>query len=250
MKVLVLGGIGESKVITRQLIDQGHETIYSIVGLVRQPDIDSEVHLGGFSNPRQTGVEGLGSYCKKRSIDLLVDATHPYAQTISANAVAAAELAGIECWRYLRPGWQASCGESWHEFESWDELIPWIVGFAHPLFTTGASIVAQLDQRPPDQQWIIRSATEIPDRDGLVGIKAIGPFTYEDELALMRQYNVDVLISKNSGGHRFADKLRAADDLNVPVFMQRRPELATAHRCFDRVGGLLADIAKINTSGN
>ena len=249
MKVLILGGIGESKAIARQLIDQGHEVIYSIVGLVRQPDIDCEVHLGGFSNPQQTGAEGLGSYCKKRAIDLLVDATHPYAQTISANAVAAAELAGIECWRYLRPGWQASCGENWHEFKSWDELIPRLVGFAHPLFTTGASIVAQLGQRPPGQEWIIRSATEILDLDGLVAIKAIGPFTYEDELALMRQYNVDVLISKNSGGHRLADKLRAADDLNIPVFMQQRPELATANRCFDRVKGLLADIAKINTAG-
>ena len=250
MKVLVLGGIGESKAIARQLIDQGHEVIYSIVGLVRQPDIDCEVHLGGFSNPQQTGAEGLGSYCKKRAIDLLVDATHPYAQTISANAVAAAELAGIECWRYLRPGWQANYGENWHDFKGWDELIPRIAEFAHPLFTTGASIVAQLDQRPPGQQWIIRSAMEIPDMDGLVAIKAIGPFTYEDELALMRQYNVDVLISKNSGGHRLADKLRAADDLNIPVFMQRRPKLATANQCFDQVKGLLADIAKINAAGN
>lgn len=250
MKVLVLGGIGESKAITRQLIDQGHEIIYSIVGLVRQPEIDCEVHLGGFSNQQQTGAEGLGSYCRQRAIDLLVDATHPYAQAISANAVVAAGLAGIECWRYLRPGWQANGDENWHEFESWDELIPRIVEFAHPLFTTGASIVAQLDQRPPDQQWIIRSATEIPDLDGLVSIKAIGPFTYEDELALMRQYNVDVLISKNSGGHRLADKLRAADDLNIPVFMQWRPELATANQCYDQVKDLLADIAKINTSGN
>ena len=86
--------------------------------------------------------------------------------------------------------------------------------------------------------------------DGLVELKAIGPFNYEDELALMRQYNVDVLISKNSGGHRLADKLRAADDLNIPVFMQRRPELAAANQCFDRVKGLLAEIAKINTAGN
>ena len=250
MKILVLGGIAESKVIARQLIDQGHEVIYSIVGLVRQPDIDCEVHLGGFSNPQQTGAEGLGSYCKQRAIDLLVDATHPYAQTISANAIAAAELAGIECWRYLRPGWQANYGENWHDFKGWDELIPRIVEFAYPLFTTGASIVAQLDQRPPGQQWIIRSATEIPDLDGLVAIEAIGPFTYEDELALMRQYNVDVLISKNSGGHRLADKLRAADDLNIPVFMQRRPELAIANQSFDRIKGLLADIAKINTPGN
>ena len=246
MKILVLGGIAESKRIAQQLIERGHEVIYSIVGLVRQPDLSCELHLGGFSSQDQTGAEGLGSYCLKHEIDLLLDVTHPFAAGISANAVVAAKNVRIDCWRYTRPGWDAADYLNWHDFDDWDDLTPQISNFQHPFFTTGASILEQLDQRPDHQQWIVRSARELPDIDGIIIINAIGPFNYEDELSLMRQYNVDVLISKNSGGQRPADKLDAARSLGIPVFVQRRPVLAKPDKCFDEVEGLLAAIPEIS----
>jgi precorrin-6A/cobalt-precorrin-6A reductase len=247
MKILVLGGIAESKRITQQLIERGHEVIYSIVGLVRQPDLRCELHIGGFSSQDKTGAEGLGSYCLEHKIDLLLDATHPYAVRISANAVVAAKKSQIDCWRYTRPGWGTADYLSWHDFDNWDDLIPQIGDFQHPFFSTGASILEQLDRRPAHQQWIVRSARKLPDIDGIITINKIGPFNYEDELSLMRQYNVDVLISKNSGGLRLAGKLDAAHSLGIPVFVQRRPALARPDKCFERIEDLLAEIPEINT---
>jgi len=246
MKILVLGGIAESKRLAQQLIERGQEVIYSIVGLVRQPDLRCELRTGGFSSEDQTGAEGLGSYCQKNKIDLLLDATHPYAAVISANAVVAAKKAQIDCWRYTRPGWDAASYKNWHDFDDWDDLIPQIGDFRHPFFTTGASILEQLDRRPEHQQWVIRSARKLPDIDGIITINAIGPFNYEDELSLMRQYNVDVLISKNSGGLRLAGKLDAARSLGLPVFVQRRPALAKPGKCFEQIEDLLVEIPEIN----
>ena len=246
MKILLLGGIAESKCIAQQLIERGHEVIYSIVGLVRQPDLSCELHIGGFSSQGMTGAEGLGNYCLKRNIDLLLDATHPYAVRISANAVVAAKNSRIDCWRYTRPAWEAASYKNWHDFHDWDDLIPRIRDFLHPFFTTGASILEQLDRRPARQQWLVRCARKLPDIDGIVAVSAIGPFRYEDELSLMRQYNVDVLISKNSGCRSLAGKLDAASSLGIPVFVQRRPLLAEPNKCFDRIEGLLAEIPEIN----
>ncbi len=247
MNILVLGGIAESKRITHQLIERGHEVTYSIVGLVRQPDLRCALHIGGFSSQDKTGAEGLGSYCLEHKIDLLLDATHPYAVGISANAVVAAKNAHIDCWRYTRPGWDATGYKNWHDFDHWDDLFPQISDFQHPFFTTGASILEQLDRRPARQQWIIRCARELPAIDGIITINAIGPFNYEDELSLMRQYNVDVLISKNSGYPRLADKLDAARSLGIPVFVQRRPALVKPDKNFEQIEGLLAEIPEIDS---
>ena len=250
MKILVLGGIAESKLITQQLLERGHEVIYSIAGLVRQPDLPCELRTGGFSSQDKTGAEGLGSYCKKHKVELLLDTTHPYAVGISANAMLAAESAHIGCWRYTRPGWDAASYKNWYDFSGWDDLIPQIKDFQHPFFTIGASVLEQLDRRLDHQQWIVRSARKLPDIDGIITINAIGPFYYEDELSLMRQNNVDVLISKNSGCPHLAGKLDAARSLGIPVFVQQRPPLARPHKCFDEVEALLAEISEFNPSEN
>jgi len=146
----------------------------------------------------------------------------------------------------MRPAWDTAGYKSWYDFDDWDDLIPQIGDFQHPFFTTGASILEQLDRRPDHQQWIVRSARELPDIDGITTINAIGPFNYEDELSLMRQYNVDVLISKNSGCRRLAHKLDAAHNLGIPVFVQRRPALAKPDKCFEQIEDLLAEIPEIN----
>ncbi len=103
MNILILGGIAESNQLAQHLIDDEHSVIYSIVGLVRHPDLPCEIHVGGFSNDNQDGVNGLAGYCQNQAISLLIDATHPFADEISANAVSAAAKVNIPCWRFSRP---------------------------------------------------------------------------------------------------------------------------------------------------
>lgn len=246
MKILILGGIAESKQLATQLIDQQHSVIYSIVGLVRTPELACEIHIGGFSSNGISGSQGLARYCQLHRVDLLIDATHPYAVDISANAVTAAKIANITCWRYSRPGWDESKYPNWHHYDEWDDLAPQIKHYRRPFFTVGASILHYSDRRPHNQQWVMRCAKQQAEIDGITQIHAIGPFYYDDELTLMQQHQVDALISKDSGCSRVAEKLDAALTLNIPVYVQRRPKLAQAQQSFSQIDDLVQSI-KVST---
>jgi precorrin-6A/cobalt-precorrin-6A reductase len=239
VKILILGGIAESKQLANQLIEHRHTVIYSIVGLVRTPELSCELHVGGFSSSDTNGSEGLAAYCQSHTVELLIDATHPYAVDISANAVIAAKIAGIPCWRYSRPGWDESKYPNWHHYDQWADLAPQIESYQKPFFTIGASILQYSNQRPQHQQWVMRSANQQAEVEGITQIHAIGPFYYQDELTLMQQHKVDALISKDSGCSRVAQKLDAALTLNIPVYVQRRPELTQADQSFKLIDDLV-----------
>ena len=242
MKILILGGIAESKELALALIAAGHRVIYSIAGLVRQPDLPCPVHSGGFSTGHEDGVRGLAGYCRAQRIDLLIDATHPYAVNISANAVAVAADATIPCWRFDRPGWNRDQHPRWHDYRQWQDLLPQINHFRRPFFSVGASVLRFSNQRPSHQQWVVRSARPCDPVEGIILINAIGPFDLAAELELLRQYRVDALISKNSGCSRVAAKLEAANTLGLPIYVQERPELPAADRCFSEIASLVAAV--------
>lgn len=237
MTILLLGGITESRRLAEALIARRFDVIYSIAGLVRKPQLDCEVRVGGFSAGGRDGVEGMSRFIEERGIDRIVDATHPYAARISAHAMRAAGLAGIEYWRYERPGWHDEIRDAL-SFEGWDDLMRGLRGSRRPFFTLGRSVLDNLHRRLPDQHWVVRTAMAAAPVDHATVVRGIGPFDYDHEHALMREHRVDALITKNSGGAG-SDKLRAARDLGIPVLVQRRPAAPAAERCFDRVEDLL-----------
>ncbi|WP_259767875.1 precorrin-6A/cobalt-precorrin-6A reductase, partial [Pseudomonas protegens] len=94
-RILLLGGVTEALAIARTL---GPTHIYSLAGVGRVPtDLNCQVRVGGYG-----GAEGLARFIRQERIGLLLDATHPYAAQISANAQAATQLAGVACWALRR----------------------------------------------------------------------------------------------------------------------------------------------------
>ena len=242
MNILVLGGIAESKQLAAGLVDQGHDVVYSIVGMVRRPELDCPIHTGGFSQYGNDGVSGLKAYLDKQSIELLIDATHPYAAEMSAHAMTAIQDSDVPCWRFERPGWDRSQIENIHGYREFADLLPMIEPFQRPFFSIGASALSCAHRRPTHQKWVVRSARPFDDREGIIQINGIGPFSVQDELALMEHYMVDALVSKDSGCSRVSAKLDAANRLGMPVFLQHRPKLVPAHREFDSIDTIMTEI--------
>jgi precorrin-6A/cobalt-precorrin-6A reductase len=237
MRILVLGGINEAVTLAKDLHQCDVRLIYSIAGLVRQPDLDCTVVSGGFSK-----IGGLEGYLKTEEITMVLDVTHPYASSMSQQAVDACAAVGIPCWRYLRPAWEQLEGDNWHEFDTWARL-------SHALFDHAAVFITagRLDQTFVDdlyewtrdtvqKQWV-RSANKpgfnIPP--SMTWIEDIGPYGFEGELALMNKFNIDAVISKNSGGNHAIAKLEAARERGIPVYMLKRPALPKVDREFDDV---------------
>ncbi|MFM0047192.1 cobalt-precorrin-6A reductase [Paraburkholderia sediminicola] len=231
-RILLLGGTGDALRIARQL-GPGH--VYSLAGLGKVPDdLSCGVRVGGFG-----GSEGMARYIEDERIGLVIDATHPYAAQISANAARASSAAHVPCWALHREGWQPQTGDDWRMVDDWAELTAALASFKRPLFTLGREPLAHLDEIPPQQFWTVRclDANEANPRARILAER--GPFTLEGERALFSAEAFDAVVSKNSGGSATEAKLQVARERGLPVVMLRRPELPAVDREFVNVADLL-----------
>lgn len=235
-RLLLLGGVTEALAIARTL-EAPH--IYSLAGVGRVPtDLKCQVRVGGYG-----GAQGLARFIEEQGIDLLLDATHPYAAQISQNAVTAAQHGGIPCWALRRPAWQAQAGDDWREVADWAELTDALQPFKRPLFTLGREPLQHLDEIPAEQFWTLRALEVYPGNPRCEIIGARGPFHLEDERALFERRCIDVLISKNSGSSATEPKLEVAREREVPVLILKRPVLPEVDRAFASVGEVLKALA-------
>ena len=224
-RILLLGGVTEALAIARTL---GPQHVYSLAGVGRVPgDLGCEVRVGGYG-----GAEGLAQYIREQRIDLLLDATHPYAAQISQNAALAAAASNIPCWALRRPAWVAQPDDDWREVADWSELVEALATFQRPLFTLGREPLEHLHEIPPEQFWTLRALDAYPGTARCDVIGARGPFLIDDERLLFAQRRIDVLISKNSGSSATEPKLQVARERAVPVLILKRPTLAQVDREF------------------
>ncbi|EJL00793.1 cobalt-precorrin-6A reductase [Pseudomonas chlororaphis] len=231
-RVLLLGGVTEALAIARTL---GPEHIYSLAGIGRVPtDLDCQVRVGGYG-----GAEGLARFIREQGIELLLDATHPYAARISQNAATAAQLCDIPCWALRRPAWQAQAGDDWREVRDWADLVQALEPFKRPLFTLGREPLQHLHEIPAGQFWTLRALDPYPGNDRCEVIGARGPFLIDSERELFERRRIDVLISKNSGSSATEPKLEVARERGVPVLILQRPSLPAVDREFHDLDELL-----------
>ncbi|MFP6560718.1 cobalt-precorrin-6A reductase [Paraburkholderia sp. B3] len=242
-RLLLLGGTGDALQIARRLAPRH---VYSLAGLGRVPkDLACEVRVGGFG-----GAEGLARYLSEARIDLVVDATHPYAAQISANAANACAEAGVPHWALRRAPWQPQAGDDWRFVDGWSGAMAALASFERPLFTLGREPLAHLNEVPLHQCWTIRCLEAHPGHARARVIDARGPFTPEGERELFASAHIDVVVSKNSGGAATEAKLGVARERGLPVVMLRRPVLPAAVREFDSAEDLLAALGAAQTLRN
>jgi precorrin-6A/cobalt-precorrin-6A reductase len=216
--VLILGGTAEARALAGAL--EGHSVISSLAGRTTQPLLPAgEVRVGGFG-----GVDGLVAFLAERRVEAVVDATHPFAARISANASRAAALAGVPLLHLRRPGWAEQNGDSWHRVPDLDEAAALLPRLGHRVFlTTGRQGIAAFAD---SACWFLARSVEPPAPPMPARLEVIldrGPFTLDGERRLLAEHRIDVLVSKDSGGP--AAKLTAAREKGIPVVLVDRPPL-------------------------
>ncbi|MHC1561263.1 cobalt-precorrin-6A reductase [Actinomycetospora sp. C-140] len=234
-RVLVLGGTAEARDLASRLAADGVDVTTSLAGRTRHPRLpDGDVRTGGFG-----GVDGLAAALE--DVDVLVDATHPFAATMSAHAADAADRTGTRLIVLRRPGWTAGPGDRWTRVPSLEDAAARIAPGERVLLATGRQgVEAFVDV----DAWFLVRAIETPDvlpeRSKL--LLACGPFALDDERALLDEHRITVVVAKDSGGATEA-KLVAARERALPVILVDRPPLPERVDVVGSVDEVLSRIA-------
>ncbi len=229
MRVLVLGGTTEASALATLLAaDPRFDATLSLAGRTSNPKPQPlATRVGGFG-----GIEGLARWLRDEKADAVIDATHPYAAQMSANAVAACTQAGLPLGTIVRPPWRRLEDESWR-------VVPTAEAAAAALGKTPLRVFLSLGRQElhafasaPQHRYVARTI-EVPEQAALPPnlkiLQARGPFDRDSEARLLAKEEIDIIVSKNSGGTATYAKIEAARELDLPVIMIARPDKPAGH---------------------
>jgi precorrin-6A/cobalt-precorrin-6A reductase len=233
LRLLILGGTSEASALARQVADQPDvAAILSLAGATAEPaPAPIPQRIGGFG-----GAESLAAFLAREHIDAVVDATHPFASRISANAVAACGATRTPLVVFSRPPWTREPGDRWIEVAAMDDAVPALGTQRKTVFLTQGRLQLAAFARAPQHRYIVRAIDRPADIDALPDHKLIlarGPFTIRDELELMKHEGIEMLVTKNSGGRATYAKIEAARALEIEVIVVRRPPAPEAETLHD-----------------
>lgn len=229
MRVLVLGGTTEASALARLLAgDSRFNTTLSLAGRTANPSPQPlATRSGGFG-----GIEGLARWLREETIDVVIDATHPYAAQMSANALAACAQTGVPLGSIVRPAWTRREDDSWQIVSSAEAAATALGKTPRRVFLSLGRQDLHAFTSAPQHRYVARTI-EAPQQAALPPniriLQARGPFDRDSEAKLLSDEQIDVIVSKNSGGTATYAKIEAARELDLPVIMIARPDKPAGH---------------------
>jgi precorrin-6A/cobalt-precorrin-6A reductase len=232
-RLLLLGGTSEARALSERLArERGVEAVVSLAGRTRAPlACPLPTRIGGFG-----GVEGLRRYLVESRIDRVIDATHPFAERISANAREACAALGLPLAVLAREPWRRAPGDRWIEVADMAGAVAALGQSPRRAFLTIGRLSVPAFRAAPQHAYLVRCIEpprpeELPPSIEL--ILARGPFSRDDEMRLMREKTIDVLVTKNSGGLLTYAKIEAARALSLETIVVLPPTASSERRLED-----------------
>jgi precorrin-6A/cobalt-precorrin-6A reductase len=228
MRILILGGTTEARQLAERLATRPDLAVMiSLAGRTAVPARQPvPVRVGGFG-----GAQGLADYLTGQKIDVLIDATHPYAAIISVNAAEAARRTGVPVLALHRPGWAPVAGDRWIEVGDMAGAVRVLGMPSRRVFLALGRKEIEPFAEAPQHHYLVRSVDPVDPPLAVphaVYVTGRGPFDEANERALLEHHRIDVIVAKNSGGAATYGKVAAARALGLPVIMLGRPALPEA----------------------
>lgn len=235
-RVLVLAGTAEARTLCAALAERADlAPIASLAGVTEQPErYAGETRVGGFG-----GAECLAAYLRAERIAALVDATHPFAARITANAVAATSRAGVPYLRLERPSWRPEAGDDWRDVADLCEAAAALPSGARAFLAIGSAGLDAFARR--EDVWFLARMIEPPPHPPFTRGEVLAqrpPYRRETDLALLREHAISHVVAKNAGGEAGRAKLLAAREIGLPVILVARPAVAAEPSVADVEGAV------------
>jgi precorrin-6A/cobalt-precorrin-6A reductase len=224
-RILILGGTTEARALAARLANRDDLVVtLSLAGRTAEPASQPvPVISGGFG-----GAKGLADYLIDQEVDLLVDATHPFAARMSENAAVAARRTGVPLLALRRPAWQREDGDRWIPVRDAGEAVAALGKTPRRVFLTlGRQEIAPFETAT-QHFYLVRSVDPVEPPLALPNAHYLlsrGPFAEADERALLEEWRIDIVVSKNSGGEATYGKIAAARVLGLDMIILERPAL-------------------------
>jgi precorrin-6A/cobalt-precorrin-6A reductase len=226
--LLILGGTTEARALAEKVSEAGVPSIYSYAGRTAEPvTLPIPTRIGGFG-----GEDGLATYLRQTGITHVIDATHPFAEIISRNAVNACARAGVPLIGFTRPAWEPEDGDTWINAPDLHVAVAALDTEPQRIFLAIGRKEIGLFATKPQHFYLLRlvdapkTPPPFPNHEVVV---AKGPFDAGEDLALLREHRIGLIVAKNSGGDGARAKIVAARKLGVPILMIDRPALPDRH---------------------
>ena len=222
-KVLILGGTSEANALAARLARApGIDAMLSYAGRTHAPKPTPIAwRVGGFG-----GAQALADFIHEHGFNQLVDATHPFAAQMSANAIIAADCAGIRLIAFERDAWIAQPGDDWLSVADIPAAAAALDAKPQRVFLAIGRLHLDHFAGRPQHHYVVRlidaprDALPLPQVTTLI---ARGPFDADGDTALMREHRIDMVIAKNAGGNASYAKIIAARRLGIRTIMIDRP---------------------------
>ena len=238
-RILILGGTGEARKLATLIVKslpKTAEVITSYAGKTqRKKDPPGKIREGGFG-----GVTGLSNFIYAESIDLIIDATHPFAVNISAHAAEAASQTGRPHLILRRPNWILPTSIQVTEVKSMSEAADQLVGQAERIFLSSGRQDLEAFSNLKEIWFLVRLITMPRTPLPLANYQIITghpPFGKSLELSLLKDNYIETLVSKHSGGP-IPSKISAAATLEIPIILLRQPDPPPGNKVSDMAGAL------------
>jgi precorrin-6A/cobalt-precorrin-6A reductase len=224
-RILILGGTAEARQLAQKLVGRGDLAVtLSLAGRTATPAPQGvPVRIGGFG-----GSKGLAQYLAAERINVLIDATHPYAAVMSDSAARAVELIDVQLLALRRPPWVAVTGDRWIEVADAQHAVAALGKEPRRVFLAlGRQELAPFRQAP-QHHYLIRSVDPVSPPLAVphaTYVTGRGPFSEVEDRGLLRENRINAIVCKNSGGEATYGKIAAARSLQIEVIMIKRPTL-------------------------
>lgn len=224
-RLLILGGTTEARRLAEGAVREFSDrlqVITSLAGRTAEPvPLAGEVRQGGFG-----GASGLATYLRENAIDLLIDATHPFADQISRNAAEASAATGTRRLAIVRPPWQRQPGDRWIEVPDASAAAEAVGPLGKRIWLTLGAADIEAFAALTGHWFLVRRVDSppapLPLRQAEI-LLARGPFALEDERRILAEQRIDAVVSRASGGKATIAKIDAAREAGIPVVMIVRP---------------------------